>query len=187
MACIFCILKDLINNNLHKLAETPLSRCFSACCGKNSLIALSDSLFCAKWIHTAVYAHIFRKYFFLLPERPKHLPPQPTQAYRKEICRFFAAISQKFHGRMPWVSHSWINFARTCNISFSASLMNSNEITKLLTDTTEKLSQTATIKKLYHRHRHCDAIPSGQVLSEVVDLCRAVLFPGYYGKSTINA
>lgn len=65
--------------------------------------------------------------------------------------------------------------------------MNSSEITKLLTDTTEKLSQTATIKKLYHRHRHCDAIPSGQVLSEVVDLCRAVLFPGYYGKSTINA
>ena len=56
---------------------------------QNPLIALSDSLFCAKWIHTAVYAHIFRKYFFLLPERPKHLPPQPTQAYRKEICRFF--------------------------------------------------------------------------------------------------
>ena len=91
MACIFCILKDLINSNLHKLAETPLSRCFSACCGKNPLIALSDSLFCAKWIHTAVYAHIFRKYFFLLPERLKHLPPQPTQAYRKEICRFFCS------------------------------------------------------------------------------------------------
>ena len=102
MACIFCFLKDLINSNLHKLAEMPLSHCFSVCCGKNSLIALSDSLFCAKWIHTAVYAHIFRKYFFQLPERPKHLPPQPTQAYRKEICRFFAAISQKFHGRMPW-------------------------------------------------------------------------------------
>ena len=65
--------------------------------------------------------------------------------------------------------------------------MNSNEITGLLTETTQKLSQTTTIKKLYHRHRHCDAIPSGQVLSEVVDLCRAVLFPGYYGKSTINA
>ena len=44
----FFILKDLINSNLHKLAETPLSHCFSACCGKNSLIALSDSLFCAK-------------------------------------------------------------------------------------------------------------------------------------------
>ena len=45
MACIFCILKDLIDSNLHKLAETPLSRCFSACCGKNPLIALSDSFF----------------------------------------------------------------------------------------------------------------------------------------------
>ncbi len=65
--------------------------------------------------------------------------------------------------------------------------MNSSEINQLLTETTEKLSQTATIKKLYHRHRHCDALPSGQVLGEVVDLCRAVLFPGYYGKSTINA
>lgn len=65
--------------------------------------------------------------------------------------------------------------------------MNSSEINRLLTDTTEKLSQTTTIKKLYHRHRHCDALPSGQVLSEIVDLCRAVLFPGYYGKSTVNA
>ena len=67
MACIFCFLKDLINSNLHKLAESPSSRCFSACCGKNSLIALSDNLFCAKWIHTAVYAHIFRKYSFCFP------------------------------------------------------------------------------------------------------------------------
>lgn len=66
-------------------------------------------------------------------------------------------------------------------------LMNSNEINQLLTETTEALSQTTSIKKLYHRHRHRDVMPSGPVLSEVVDICRAVLFPGYYGKSTINA
>lgn len=64
--------------------------------------------------------------------------------------------------------------------------MNTSEINQLLTDTTAKLSKTTAIKKLYHRHRHCDSLPSGQVLSEVIDLCRAVLFPGYYGKSTIN-
>ena len=58
MACIFCILKDLINSNLHKLAETPLSRCFSVCCGKNSLIALSDSFF-AQNEYTLPFMRIF--------------------------------------------------------------------------------------------------------------------------------
>lgn len=83
-----------------------------------------------------------------------------------------------------------MHFGRIALISQGISIihqMNSNEITQLLTDTVDKLSQTSTMKGLCHHHRHGDALPSGQVLSEVVDLSRAILFPGYYGKSTINA
>ena len=58
MACIFCFLKDLINSNLHKLTETPLSRCFSVCCGKNPLIALSDSFF-AQNEYTLLFMRIY--------------------------------------------------------------------------------------------------------------------------------
>ena len=65
--------------------------------------------------------------------------------------------------------------------------MNSSEITRLLNDTVDLLSQTSTMKGLCRRHRHGDPLPSGQVLAEVIDLCRAVLFPGYYGKSVVNA
>ena len=65
--------------------------------------------------------------------------------------------------------------------------MDSSEITRLLTDTVGSLSQTSTMKGLCRQHRHGDALPSGQALAEVIDLSRAILFPGYYGKSTINA
>lgn len=66
--------------------------------------------------------------------------------------------------------------------------MDPKEITRLLADTTEQLSQTSMLKKMYHRHRTSDSsLPSGQVLAEVIDLCRSVIFPGYYGKSTINS
>lgn len=65
--------------------------------------------------------------------------------------------------------------------------MDSSEITRLLTDTVDSLSQTSTMKGLCRQHRHGDALPSGQALAEVIDLSRAILFPGYYGKSTVNA
>ena len=29
-------------------------------------------------------------------------------------------------------------------------------------------------------------LPSGKVLHEIIELCRAILFPGFYGKSTVN-
>lgn len=66
-------------------------------------------------------------------------------------------------------------------------LMDSNEITQLLNATIRTLSGTGNISKLYHRHKDTDSLPSGQVISEIIDLCRAVIFPGYYGKSTINS
>ena len=31
-----------------------------------------------------------------------------------------------------------------------------------------------------------DPLPSGKVLHEIIELCRAILFPGFYGKSTVN-
>ena len=59
--------------------------------------------------------------------------------------------------------------------------------TNLLKQTVEELSDTAKMKGLFHQHRHGDPLPSSAALEEIIGLCRAVLFPGYYGRSTLNS
>lgn len=59
--------------------------------------------------------------------------------------------------------------------------------TNLLRQTVEELSDTSKMQGLFHQHRHGDPLPSSAALEEIIGLCRAVLFPGYYGKSTLNA
>lgn len=55
-----------------------------------------------------------------------------------------------------------------------------------LSDTVAKLSDEASYLQLFHAYRDEEALPSGEVLKEVVDLCRAILFPGYYGNARIS-
>ena len=59
--------------------------------------------------------------------------------------------------------------------------------TNLLKQTVEELSDTTKMKGLFHQHSHGDPLPSSAALEEIIGLCRAVLFPGYYGKSTLNS
>lgn len=52
-----------------------------------------------------------------------------------------------------------------------------------LTETVDALSDMTAIRHFFLRHRPGDPLPSGVQLKEVVELCRAVLFPGYFGTS----
>ena len=65
--------------------------------------------------------------------------------------------------------------------------MNPFNFTQLLTQAVDELSDYEGLKELFHQHRHGDPIPSGPVLEEIVGLCRAILFPGYYGRSTVDS
>ena len=56
----------------------------------------------------------------------------------------------------------------------------------LLTETVEKLSDPQTLKGLFHQHRESYPLPSSTVLEEIVQLSRAILFPGFFGKSQVN-
>ena len=56
----------------------------------------------------------------------------------------------------------------------------------LLTETVEKLSDPQTLKGLFHQHREGYPLPSSTVLEEIVQLSRAILFPGFFGKSQVN-
>lgn len=58
---------------------------------------------------------------------------------------------------------------------------------KLLGCAVEALSDIHAMKGLFHEHRHGDPLPSTPVLKEIIELCRAALFPGYYGQSALNS
>lgn len=64
--------------------------------------------------------------------------------------------------------------------------MEVQQYSHVLRDTVEKLSDEASYKQLFHAYRDEEALPSGEVLKEIVDLCRAILFPGYYGNARIS-
>lgn len=65
-------------------------------------------------------------------------------------------------------------------------LMNPQKFTHLLAQTVTELSTGSSLKGLFHEHKDGDPIPSGAVLHEIIELCRAILFPGFYGQSTVN-
>lgn len=62
-----------------------------------------------------------------------------------------------------------------------------NVTTQILTQVVEELSNPDSYKDLFHKHSEGTPLPSGNVLSEIVELARAIIFPGYYGKSSIIA
>ncbi|MDE7378890.1 MAG: serine acetyltransferase [Paraprevotella sp.] len=58
--------------------------------------------------------------------------------------------------------------------------------THFLAQTVEELSESSSLKGLFHEHHDGDPLPSGKVLHEFIELCRSILFPGFYGKSIVN-
>ncbi len=64
--------------------------------------------------------------------------------------------------------------------------MSTQNTTHLLTDTVDRLSDPKTLKGLFHQHREGYPLPSRVVLEDIVQLARAILFPGFFGKSQVN-
>lgn len=57
----------------------------------------------------------------------------------------------------------------------------------LLTRVVDELSDSQSYQGLFHQHRDGDPLPSAQSLFKIVELTRAILFPGYFGYSTVNS
>ena len=64
--------------------------------------------------------------------------------------------------------------------------MSSENTTHVLTQAVDKLSASESLRGLFHEHRDGDPLPSAKQLEEIVTLARAILFPGFYGKSSVN-
>lgn len=55
-----------------------------------------------------------------------------------------------------------------------------------VTHTIEQLADMQSLGLLFHEHRDGDPLPSWRALHEAIELSRAILFPGFYGKSSIT-
>ena len=65
--------------------------------------------------------------------------------------------------------------------------MSTFDYTHILTQTVDRLSDSESYAGLFHQHREGDPLPSAQALFRIVELTRAILFPGYFGHSTVNS
>lgn len=60
--------------------------------------------------------------------------------------------------------------------------LNKNAAT--IAEAVRSLGDAGTLQGLFHTRRPGEPLPSGPRLCEVIDLCRALLFPGFYGEAT---
>ncbi len=65
--------------------------------------------------------------------------------------------------------------------------MSVKDLNQLLGDTIQELAATDSLQGMFHEHRDGAPLPSGPVLNEIIELCRAILFPGFYGNSNLNS
>ena len=65
--------------------------------------------------------------------------------------------------------------------------MSPNELNEQLKQTVSRLSEPDAMYGLFYEMGDGNPLPSAPALAEIVDLCRAILFPGFYGKSTISS
>lgn len=64
--------------------------------------------------------------------------------------------------------------------------MDSSNTPQILNETVSRLSDAESLKGLFHQHQESNPLPSGDVLSEIIQLVRSILFPGYYGQASVN-
>lgn len=65
--------------------------------------------------------------------------------------------------------------------------MNTQNYIQILTGAVEQLSEASSYTGLCHHHRQGQPLPSAEQLERIVNLTRVILFPGYFGTSTVNA
>ena len=64
--------------------------------------------------------------------------------------------------------------------------MSTPNLTHILTQAVDALSEQQSLNGLFHQHRDGNPLPSGKALEEIIGLSRSILFPGFYGKSSVN-
>ena len=64
--------------------------------------------------------------------------------------------------------------------------MSKQDIIQQLIQTVDELSEPEALHGICHEHRDGDPLPSAKELEEIIELSRSILFPGFYGRSSVN-
>lgn len=64
--------------------------------------------------------------------------------------------------------------------------MSISDYTHILTQAVSELSDNRSYEGLFHQYKDGDPLPSGKSLRRIVELAREILFPGYFGNSTVH-
>lgn len=64
--------------------------------------------------------------------------------------------------------------------------MSKQDISQQLIQTIDELSDPEALQGICHEHRDGDPLPSAVELEEIIMLSRSILFPGFYGRSSVN-
>ena len=64
--------------------------------------------------------------------------------------------------------------------------MSLSDYTHTLTQAVSELSDNRSYEGLFHQYKDGDPLPSGKSLRRIVELAREILFPGYFGNSTVH-
>ena len=64
--------------------------------------------------------------------------------------------------------------------------MSISDYTHTLTQAVSELSDNRSYEGLFHQYKDGDPLPSGKSLHRIVELAREILFPGYFGNSTVH-
>ncbi len=65
--------------------------------------------------------------------------------------------------------------------------MSVKDLNHLMGTAISQLSDCSTMGGMFHENCDGTTLPSGAALEEIVALCRAILFPGFFGNSNINS
>ncbi len=64
--------------------------------------------------------------------------------------------------------------------------MSSQQHANILTKAVDELSEHTSYQGLCLQHNNGTPLPSARALQEIIELARAIIFPGYFGKSSVN-
>ena len=61
-----------------------------------------------------------------------------------------------------------------------------DQTTKTLIQAVDQLSDSCSLKDLFHEQQFGNPLPSQEQLQSIVDILRSIIFPGFYGRSNVN-
>lgn len=64
--------------------------------------------------------------------------------------------------------------------------MYSRKYAEIIERTVEELSDYNSFKTICHQHHDGEPFPSEKVLHEIIELCRSLIFPGFFGHANVN-